>query len=242
MTTIYTPLLAVNIASIYIDQPLPRRMAMATPDTARALDRIVADLRDLGFNLRLSDLFRSYAQQKAAHADYVEGRKKAFSPAAGGSMHEAGRAMDIELNSIGVPLKRFWEIAAAHGFTPIIETPDSRASESWHFDCRGSHAKVYDYVQAGKAGSAVAPYTMMARSAIASIGILLDSAADQNVAFLQSALIRLGFDPGPIDGNRGSRTDKALENAGIKGESSTCADQARTLVAALRAKYPQEFA
>ena len=241
MTTIYTPLLPINIASIYLDQPLPRRMAMATPDTARALAGIVADLRGLGFNLRLSDLFRSYAQQKAAHADYVEGRKKAFSPAAGGSMHEAGRAMDVDLNSIGVPLKRFWEIAAAHGFSPIIDTPDTRISESWHFDCRGSHSKVYEYVKAGKAGAAVAPYTMMARSAIASIGILLDAAADQNVAFLQSALIRLGYDPGPIDGSAGARTVTALKDAGLEIGQLRYADHAQSLVTRLRAKFPQEF-
>ena len=96
-------------------------------------------------------------------------------------MHEAGRAIDLDLNSIGVSLKQFWEITAKHGFTPTIDKPDTRISESWHFDCRGSHGKVYDYVKAGRAGAAVAPYTMMARSAITSIGILLGAVADQNV-------------------------------------------------------------
>jgi hypothetical protein len=35
-------------------------MAKATPDTARALAALVDDLRGLGRELRLSDLFRSY--------------------------------------------------------------------------------------------------------------------------------------------------------------------------------------
>jgi LAS superfamily LD-carboxypeptidase LdcB len=92
----------------------------------------------MGHNLRLSDLFRSYEMQRQAHLDFVEKRKKAFSPPPGGSMHEAGRAMDIDLSSMGVPLKQFWEIANAHGFFPIIDAPIASRSESWHFDCRGA--------------------------------------------------------------------------------------------------------
>ena len=45
--------------------------------------------------------------QKAANADYLEGRKKAFSPPAGGSLHEAGRAMDIHLSTTGIGLTEF---------------------------------------------------------------------------------------------------------------------------------------
>lgn len=82
-------------------------MAKCTPDTAVALQGIVDDLRAMGHNLRLSDLFRSYEMQRQAHLDSVEKRKKAFSPPPGGSMHEAGRAMDIDLSSMGVPLKQF---------------------------------------------------------------------------------------------------------------------------------------
>jgi len=36
----------------------------------------------------LSDLLRSYDMQLQAHLDYTSGKKSAFSPAPGGSMHE----------------------------------------------------------------------------------------------------------------------------------------------------------
>jgi hypothetical protein len=123
MPVTFTPLVPINIASIY-NGLLPHRLAQCTPDTKAAIEAVARDLSGMGFGIRLSDLFRSHDQQAQAHADFVEGRKKAFSPLPGGSLHEAGRAMDIDLSSIGVPLPKFWEIAKAHGFTPIIDVPD----------------------------------------------------------------------------------------------------------------------
>jgi len=238
----YTPLEPVEVASIYGNKPLPKRMAKCTPDTAEALAGLVADLRSLGFELRLSDLFRSYEMQKAAHLDYVERRKKAYSPPPGGSMHEAGRAMDIDLASMGVPLKRFWEIAKGRGFTPIIDTPDSSRSEAWHFDCRGSHGTVYKYVRSGKAGEAMAPYTQMAQSGISAIGVKLDAVPSQNGAFIQGALIRLGLDPGRIDGIVGSRTLAALKDAGSLAGPKELALHAEFLSAQLAAQFAAEYA
>jgi hypothetical protein len=236
MPVIFTPLLPINIGSIY-NGPLPHRMAQCTPDTKAAIEAVARDLNGLGFGIRLSDLFRSHDMQAQSHADFVEGRKKAFSPPPGGSLHEAGRAMDIDLSSIGVSLPRFWEIAKAHGFTPIIDVPDPHRSESWHFDCRGSHDAVYEYVQTGKAGAMLAPYTQMAQSAILAIGVKLDVLPAGNAAFLQSGLIRLGFDPGRIDGVHGNRTAKALDEAG-----ADLADPTTWMSAALRAKFPGEYA
>jgi hypothetical protein len=209
----FTPLIPIDIASIY-HGPLPKRLALCTPDTKAAILAVARDLNDLGFGLRLSDLFRSHDAQQQAHLDFVQGRKKAFSPAAGGSMHEAGRAMDIDLSSIGVPLAKFWEIAAARGFTPIIDKPDPKRSESWHFDCRGSHDLVYRYAASGKAGTVAAPYTQMAQSGIAAIGVVLDAVQAQDVAFLQAGVIRLGGDPGKIDGVMGDRTTGSLKDLG----------------------------
>src|ERR1022692_2810004 len=213
MPVTYTPLIPINIASIY-NGPLPHRMAQCTPDTKEAIEAVARDLAAMGFGIRLSDLFRSHDMQAQSHADFVEGRKKAFSPPPGGSLHEAGRAMDIDLSSIGGPLSQFWEIAKAHGFHPIIDAPDPHRSESWHFDCWGSHGAVYDYVKAGKAGTMLAPYTQMAQSAILAIGVELEVIPAQDVAFLQAGLIRLGFDPGRIDGVMGNRTSAALQAAG----------------------------
>jgi hypothetical protein len=236
MPVSYTPLVPINIASIY-NGPLPHRLAQCTPDTKAAIEAVARDLAGMGFGIRLSDLFRSHDQQAQSHADFVEGRKKAFSPPPGGSLHEAGRAMDIDLSSIGVTLPKFWEIAKAHGFTPIIDVPDPHRSESWHFDCRGSHHAVYEYVQSGKAGTMLAPYTQMAESAISAIGVKLDVVPTQDVAYLQAGLIRLGFDPGRIDGVQGNRTTKAMQAAG-----ADLADPITWLSEALRAKFPAEYA
>jgi len=190
----------------------------------------------MGFGIRLSDLFRSHDQQAQSHADFVEGRKKAFSPAPGGSLHEAGRAMDIDLSSIGVSLPKFGEIARAHGFSPIIDTPDPHRSESWHFDCHGSHHAVYEYVKEGKAGKMLAPYTQMAQSAILAIGVKLEVVPAQEVAYLQAGLIRLGFDPGRIDGVQGDKTSRALRDAG-----ANLSDPVTWMSDALRAKFPAEY-
>src|ERR1039457_3234285 len=180
MPVTYTPLIPINIASIY-NGPLPHRMAQCTPDTKEAIEAVARDLAAVGLGTRLSDRSSPQDMQAQSPADFVEGRKKAFSPPPGGSLHEAGRAMYIDLSSIGVPLSQFWEIAKAHGFHPIIDTPDPHRSESWHFDCRGSHDAVYQYVQAGKAGTMLSPYTQMAQSAILAIGVKLDVIPVQDV-------------------------------------------------------------
>src|SRR5258707_1193794 len=107
-----TPLGRVALPSIYGNsKPLPPRMARATPDFSIALDQLKSKLPAL----RWSDLFRDYAMQKQAHEDFVTGKKKAFSPPAGGSFHEAGRAMDIDLATIGKNLAGFWNVVKPLG-------------------------------------------------------------------------------------------------------------------------------
>jgi hypothetical protein len=235
MPVTYTPLIPIHIASIY-QGPLPHRLAQCTPDTKAAIEAVARDLAGMGYGIRLSELFRSHEMQAQSHADFVEGRKKAFSAPPGGSLHEAGRAMDVDLSSIGVTLARFWEIAKAHGLSPIIDSPDPHRSESWHFDCHGSHHAVYEYVQAGRAGKMLSPYTQMAQSAILAIGLKLHVVPAQDVAFLQAGLIRLGFDPGRIDGVQGNRTSAALQAAG-----ANMGDPMTWLSEALRARFPGEY-
>ena len=70
------------------------------------------------------------------------------------------------------------------GFFPIINAPDTKLSESWHFDCRGSHDAVYRYVAFGKAGVSMPPYTQMAHSAILAIGVHVDSLPAQDAAWV----------------------------------------------------------
>jgi hypothetical protein len=236
MPALLTPLVPISVASIYSNAALPARMAKCTPDTAIAIQGVVDDLRALGHDLRLSDLFRSYEMQRQANLDYVEGRKKAYSPPPGGSMHEAGRAMDIDLSSIGVPLEDFWDIAKAHGFFPIIDAPIAGRSESWHFDCRGSHDAVYRYVHDGNAGASIPPYTQMARSGILALGVRVDALPDQAIGMLQSALIRLGFNPGRIDGVMGDRTLAAMRDAGVDAD-----DPIGSASLALKARFSGEY-
>jgi len=237
-------LVKIEILSIYKDsggnqKMLPSRMAQCTPDTLKALQGIRDDLQAAGGDLVLSDLFRSYEMQLQSHLDFVTHKKKAFSPPPGGSMHEAGRACDLDLSALKMKLADFWPIAQKHEMRPIIATPNSGQSEAWHFDCRGSHDLVYSYYKSGK-GTNMKPYEAMSASGILAIGVKVDRfGPNQSAAALQAALVRLGFELGSIDGQIGDNTRKALTAAGIP-----LTDTETELAAALdqlKAKFPEEF-
>lgn len=240
-----SPLKTIDIASIY-EVPkgkkvaLPSRMAHCTPDTFRAIFTIASDLQKLNGDLILSDLFRSYAMQEASHNDYKSGKKKDFSPPPGGSFHEAGRAFDLDLDAIKVPLSQFWTIAAKYGVYPIIAQPNPSVSEAWHFDCRGSHQVIYQYYKDGK-GKNFKAYTAAAASAILSIGVHVDYFNDsQDEAAIQSCLIRLGKDIGDMDGKIGKRTQKALEEIGVLPNAKITEILAKT-EDLIQQKFPGEF-
>jgi zinc D-Ala-D-Ala carboxypeptidase len=240
------PLIEVVITSIYKNAagervPLPKRMALCGPDMEAAIRNVSAELEDQGGRLFLSDLFRSHDMQLQSHLDFVSGRKTAFSPPPGGSMHEAGRAFDLDLHNLGIELGDFWDLARPHGLLPIISTPTSGASESWHFDCRGSHQLVYDYYKSGKGTNFDhKPYTAMAASAILALGIQVDRfGANQAAAAVQSALIRLGQTLGNIDGVIGNKTRTALEAVGVAfADPETMRAELDEL---LREEFPQEY-
>jgi hypothetical protein len=238
------PLQNIQVPSVYkhdgILVDLPAAMSQVTPDMAHAIEHISEDVESLGGNLIFSDLFRSYDMQFQARLDYTSGKKKAYSPAAGGSMHEAGRAMDIDILSLKMTLKNFWNICSKYGVTPIIKTPSTSLSECWHFDCRGSHGIVYNYYAAGKAKN-MKPYYAMAASAILSVGIKVDRFANcQNEAFIQSALIRLGYDIGAMDGEIGPKCWTALEREGW-GRIVPIHDIAVALEYKLARVFPNEY-
>lgn len=238
-----TPLNKVDIISIYEVHGervlLPKRMAHSTPDTKAALKAISNDLNDVGGKLVLSDLFRSYDMQFQAHLDWKAGKKSAFSPPPGGSLHEAGRAFDLSLKDMKIKLSDFWDIAKKHGVVPIISTPDKRKSEAWHFECRGSHQVVYDYYKNGH-GENMEPYKAMAASSILSIGVNIDKfVGNQEAAYLQSCLVRLGFKLGNIDGLIGNKTKQAITDA---GSIYTNVDEAILFIEdEMQKKYPHEF-
>lgn len=228
-----TPLVSVTLPSVYGNsRPLFPRLARATPDFSAILRQLMAQQPAL----RWSDLFRPYDIQLQSHQDYLSGKKKAFSPAPGGSFHEAGRAMDIDLATIGMRLAAFWDILNPMGLVPIIGTPNAKLSEAWHFDLRGSHQLVYDYVGSGKVQATYSPYAQAARSAILAIGQNVDGVPDQGVALIQSVLIRLGQDPGPIDGVAGFRTKAAAKALGATMDNADT-----KLGDPIKAKFPAEF-
>jgi hypothetical protein len=238
------PLNEVIITSVYKNSegervPLPKRMAHCTPDMEAAVRAVSAEITRRGGRLFLSDLFRSFDMQLQSHMDFVNGKKKAFSPPPGGSLHEAGRALDLDLDSLGITLADFWELARPRGLTPIIDKPLASISESWHFDCRGSHQLVYDYYAAGK-GTNFEPYAAMAASAILAIGVPVEKfGTNQTAAAIQSALIRLGQVIGNMDGSIGQKTRMALESVGVPfGEPQT---MMMTLEDLLRQKFPREY-
>lgn len=241
-----SPLIPIDILSIYKNSlgdlvPLPARMAKCTPDTRTAIFNIATDLAKKGGKLILSDLFRSYDMQAQSHQDYVSGKKKAFSPAPGGSFHEGGRAFDLDLSAIKISLADFWTIAAKHGVVPIIPQPKSNVSEAWHFDCRGSHQIIYQYYADGN-GKNFKPYTAAAASAILSIGVHVDAfGANQKQAAIQSGLIRLGKNIGSIDGQIGKNTQKALEEVGIPFNLANVDGMLIQVENLLQQKFPNEF-
>src|SRR5262245_28593032 len=135
----FAPLETIKIKSIYNGKDLPARLARCSSDMLEAVRNVQKNVEAAGGELVLSDMYRSYDMQLQAHLDYVNGKKTAYSPPPGGSMHEAGRAFDLELKALKIKLADFWTIARRHGLSPIIDTPSAGADEAWHFDCRGSH-------------------------------------------------------------------------------------------------------
>lgn len=219
---------------------LPERMAHATPDMKAALYGLRKDLRSGAGDLVLSDLFRSYDMQLQAHLDYATGKKKAYSPPPGGSLHEAGRAFDIDLDSVKMALPAFWEVAGHRGIVPIIDKPDPKVPECWHFECRGSHQKVKAYYEAGKGSNFDDAYHAMAASAIVAVGLPHDRFKGcEDVAYLQSALIRLGRDVGNMDGQVGPKTIAGLQALGI-GATAT-PERISAVDALLWQAFPAEF-
>lgn len=237
------PLIPIGILSCYKDANgdlvlLPSRMAQCAPDLRASLIAITGDVSAEGGQLRLSDLFRSYDMQLQAHLDYKTGKKSAYSPPPGGSLHEGGRAFDVDVAALGITLARFWQICAVYGVVPIIAEPKSGLDECWHFEQRGSHALVLQYYQAGKAKN-MQPYTAMAASSILALGVAVPRFSDSKAAAVQAALIRLGADPGPIDGQIGSRTRTALEAVGVQEGSDAAALE--VLEGRLKDLFPAEY-
>lgn len=207
-----TNLVEVKIKSSYKGVPYLRMpAAQMTPDAAASLAKVVAELEAAGGLVRVSDMFRTRAQQVAAHNDWRTGRKKAYSPPAGGSMHEAGRAIDLDLAvlihapSVPTGFKVFAQdemraYFTNHGWTWISRSGNQHqidVLEEWHCDFRGPFDSVYKSTLT-RTGSHSKAYHDMAAAAIADLAIYQKPAAPvsnnaaKNVA-AQPMLIRLGY-------------------------------------------------
>lgn len=175
-----------KLVSIDIDSPyggkLPPRLAKLASDAAQALNGAQEDFKSKNALFRLTDAYRDSAEQARAHNDWKTGRKKAYSPPAGSSMHEAGRAIDVDLAVLihpdsvptGYTLMDEGEarkVLKARGWIPIADQGNPHTvdvKESWHFEFRGEFQNVYD-AQMELTGSRKKAYTAMAKAAIADL-------------------------------------------------------------------------
>jgi len=192
-------LISVVIPSIYmvrgkrIDLPPPlNKLVVGAAETLNLMEQ---DVLAAGGNLYLSDAFRTHDMQLQAHLDYVNKKKKSYSPLPGSSFHEAGRAIDIDVGNLGISLAEFWEIAGRYGWSPIIEGPNPRASECWHFDYREFWDIIVKY----------AGYKIAAKLAIMDIDIDCDP-----IWIIQGHLAIQKIYEGKIDGLYGPLTEKAI--------------------------------
>jgi len=194
-------------------------------DVAEALLQLHEAVMAAGGDFRVTELYRDIATQRAAHEKYInwmgagkppKGSAK-FDPKTmkadvvaepGYSFHNAGRAIDVDISSLRLPvakdrqLDRFWELAKACGFRPIIKEAREGASESWHFDFMGPWASTYErlgYSAAAMAACLDAGHGGYRR--------------DEERA-LQAQLHRAGYDVGKIDGILGAKTQAALKASG----------------------------
>lgn len=196
-----------TIESIYKNRSgqrvnLPIGMSLLVDTGADSLLKLKADVESMGGNLYLSDGYRSKTQQEKAHNDYITKKKKAFSPPAGYSYHEAGRAIDIDLEAIHMPLSVFWTKAKKYGWMPVIPQPISNQSEAWHFEYR-------EY------WNLLTSYSIGKRCAVLEAYLFLDipiTEKDGHTLF-QGLMYLLGFYKGAIDGSWGPLSKEAYIKA-----------------------------
>jgi hypothetical protein len=84
------------------------------------------------------------------------------------------------------------------------------------------------------------PYEAMTASSILAIGVSVDKFdSNQAEAYLQSCLVRLGYELGNIDGLVGRKTKQALKDAGI--EFHDVSEVIPMVEDMLQEKYPEEY-
>jgi len=174
---------------------LPPPLNQLVGPAAKSLRKLEHAVRDAGGQLILSDAFRTFDMQMQAFLDWQSGKKKAYSPPPGHSFHEAGRAIDISLDDLGIKLLDFWVLAKKQGWVPIVSKPRKNISEAWHFEYRGYFAELIPIIRIKKT----------AKLAIMDIGI------KENITQIVQMHLKLqDFYAGNIDGVIGPITEKAV--------------------------------
>ncbi len=195
----------VRVPGIYGTKgaPLPARMAKLARPAAVALRKVYDDVVAAGGHLYISDMFRSFADQQKAHEDWKTGRKSAYSPPACNSVHESGRAIDIDAFDTVIGHKKVREILKKHGWVNIVAT--LTGSECWHYEFRGAK---FENVRGEKG------YEEMARAMKVEIGNVKKVAAAEKskdqVKALQSGLNKILGTKLIADGIYGEKTKEAV--------------------------------
>lgn len=207
-----------SVLSSYNNQPLHElKCGHAAPDMVEGLRRLAEDLS----GIRVTDCFRDIGTQEKLRRKYENwvnaGKPKEFNPAfmknafvaiPGKSMHNGGRAIDLDIGALRVAygeqyLDEFWPLAAARGFTPVIARPIEGSSECWHFDFKGYWQPVFDRL--GYEQGVLA----------ANCSVNMAGAFQSQERKIQAHVVRLGKDIGEIDGILGKRSRAALLELGL---------------------------
>jgi hypothetical protein len=200
------------------------KAGVATPATAAAMKRLADAVTAEGGDFRVTESHRDIVVQRTARNRYdnwvragkpkqgtagfnASTMKAAYVATPGRSMHNAGRAIDVDIASLKFPgvaadkqLDKLWTLAKAVGWSPIIKSADERASEAWHFDCYDDLAPMLRRV--GYEQTALCGAILVGHGDLTGF-----------VPEIQALLCRAGFDIGGIDGVVGPRTKRSLAAA-----------------------------
>lgn len=224
-------------------EPDDHRWELA-PGALEALERTCDDWeKEGGEPVRMTDMRRMLSLQQLARAGYEAwdragrpdygssgwrvGMRSDYVARPGESNHNAGLAIDIDTGSLLFPgckrgsdeaLAEWWRVSGKHGWTPVIDEPDSSRSERWHFDHLGPLAAVR---RAFVENRYPTPYSQTARVACALAGQLpRETVRDTEIAVVQARLNIAGHFCGRVDGVLGPKTIEALQAVGVTYRSS----------------------
>jgi hypothetical protein len=183
--------------------PLPERMAKLFRGAAISLQEVYADVVKKGGHVYISDMFRSAEDQERAHNDFLTGRKSSFSPPSCSSVHEAGRAIDIDAFDTGIGHQRTRQILNKHGWVNITDSLTD--TECWHYEFREDRWEAFK----GQHGYAAMAHAM--KEEIGNlIGVERADAKKKDIVWLQDALNQLIGAGLGADGVYGPQTKRAV--------------------------------